>query len=948
MRAAELSVALGGRPQGAGWIAPCPLGDEHNNSDRNPSLTIVERDGKVLVRCQSRHASEQDRVIEALKVRGLWPAANTKSNTHSRERRRKKTDADFEVVSPVPSEAPNPDTAAKFFANKFGVETCERFDYRKADGARLFCVYRFEPTGKAKEIRPFTLWRDRTSGKLGWRSKWPPAPLPLYGLDRLAADPDPLPVLLTEGEKKTDRAAELLKNSYVAVSLPGGAKAIGKVDLTPLAGRRVMAWPDNDRDGFVVVAKAARLIEAIEIKREHAIKQSVQIVTPDPTWPVKYDIADLIEARWTVERLSDFIEKNSVGVDEFEQILRDRFPDTAKSPEVLAEAGIYRETLNGLIRVNTSPQGTETLFPLTNFRARIVADITRDDGAETTRSFGIDVKQGERATLITIPVAQFPTMRWPVEALGSEAVVYAGQGTTDHTRCAIQLLSSGVARRTTYTHTGWREIDHQWIYLHAGGAIGAAGRVEGVEVSLPPELAAIKIELPIDSMAAKRAITASLRLLDVGPDRITVPGYGAFLRAIIGFADFSVLLYGPTGVFKTELSALIQQHFGAGFDSRNLPTSFTSTANTNEALAFAAKDAVLVVDELHPPASGGEREAMHRDAARLLRSQGNRAGRGRMRSDGTLRAPKPPRGLVLATGEELPRGQSVHARLFTLEIQKGEIDAARLTACQHDAAAGLYAQATSAFIKNMAANYGEVLAEFERLKRELRGQICHEHARTSDIRAQLTAAFSVFIAFLVESDVIDANEAERLQNRVGTALEEAANAQAAFSAAAEPTGAFIRLLTSAIAAGRAHLADPGGGAPESREAACGWRQITIGTGDHQRDDWQAQSDRVGWIDDDHVFLNRDAAYRIAQGMAADGAGVEVSVTTLTRRLRDRRLLLSVDSARETLTIRRVLEGKQHDVLHVHAKTLGLFGSPQPDNPDIADSKRAKPNGRMSD
>ena len=111
------------------------------------------------------------------------------------------------------------------------------------------------------------------------------------------------------------------------------------------------------------------------------------------------------------------------------------------------------------------------------------------------------------------------------------------------------------------------------------------------------------------------------------------------LRPILGGADFSLLLYGATGVFKTELATLLQQHFGADFDSRHPPTSFTSTANTNELLAFIAKDAVLLVDELHPPATGRESETMHRDAGRLLRSQGNNTGRGRMRPDGTLRPP---------------------------------------------------------------------------------------------------------------------------------------------------------------------------------------------------------------------------------------------------------------------------------------------------------------------
>lgn len=432
----------------------------------------------------------------------------------------------------------------------------------------------------------------------------------------------------------------------------------------------------------------------------------------------------------------------------------------------------------------------------------------------------------------------------------------------------------------------------------------------------------------------KFAIAASLRLLDVGPDQITIPTYGAIWRAILGGADFSILLYGPTGVFKTELSALAQAHFGKGFDARNLPTSFTSTANTNEALAFAAKDAALVVDELHPPASGSERERMHRDAARLLRSQGNGAGRGRMRADGSLRPVKRPRGLPLATGEELPRGQSVHARVFTAEVTKKAIDVAKLTVCQADAAAGLYAQATAAFIRWLAPRLDEERKEFEAVRRELRSRIQHEHARTADIRAQLTASYSIFIAFLLETGALANAEAAQLQKRVGAALREVATAQAQYGQSAEPAGAFIRLLGSALGSGAAHIADRGGGAPEGWEQACGWRLTHIGAGANQRTDWQPQGARVGWIDNNDLYLDRDAAYRAAHSMVADGVGIEVSATTLTRRLRDQHLLASVDVKHETLTVRRILDGRQRDVLHLRAETVGLSISQEPDKPDI--------------
>ena len=47
------------------------------------------------------------------------------------------------------------------------------------------------------------------------------------------------------------------------------------------------------------------------------------------------------------------------------------------------------------------------------------------------------------------------------------AVIFAGRGTADHLRAAMQLLSADVTARTVYGHLGWRRIGEQWAYLHA-------------------------------------------------------------------------------------------------------------------------------------------------------------------------------------------------------------------------------------------------------------------------------------------------------------------------------------------------------------------------------------------------------------------------------------------------------------------------------------------------
>ena len=65
MFAENLAKALGGHRAGAGWMARCPA-----HEDRKPSLSMRDADNKPLVHCHA--GCSQERVISALRGRGLW------------------------------------------------------------------------------------------------------------------------------------------------------------------------------------------------------------------------------------------------------------------------------------------------------------------------------------------------------------------------------------------------------------------------------------------------------------------------------------------------------------------------------------------------------------------------------------------------------------------------------------------------------------------------------------------------------------------------------------------------------------------------------------------------------------------------------------------------------------------------------------------------------------
>lgn len=182
-------------------------------------------------------------------------------------------------VMPVPTDAPTPPRAH----SKYG-KPAKRWAYLDAGGAVNFYHDRFEPKGERKQFNPLTLWR-KPSGALEWRYKAPPSPRPIGGLDRLAAHPDAMAVVV-EGEKAMDACAVLLPE-HVVMCWQGGAQAVDKADWAPLAGRHVILWPDADEPGKGCMAKLAGLLAQVGAALE----------TGD-------DAADLVVRGWKAEHLA--------------------------------------------------------------------------------------------------------------------------------------------------------------------------------------------------------------------------------------------------------------------------------------------------------------------------------------------------------------------------------------------------------------------------------------------------------------------------------------------------------------------------------------------------------------------------------------------------------------------------------------------------------------------
>jgi len=744
------------------------------------------------------------------------------------------------------------------------------------------------------------------------------------------------PLFVTEGIRKADSA---VSKGLCCVALlgvwnwrgsneHGGKTALADWEHIALNGRQVYICFDSDVTTKPEVRSAMTRLKALLEQRGADVSV---IYLPAGEGGSKVGLDDYLAAGHSVDDL-----------------LRLASRDLAQVPEdePAGESG-YRDTGQGLVWMKQTADGSSPVL-LTSFRARIAAEVIHDDGAETTLTFEIEAVLGSKTARFTVPSARFGGLNWAIEHLGAGAVVYPGFALRDRARAAIQLLSGDVPKRQVFGHTGWREVNGIWVYLHAGGAIGEEGAVDDIEVALPGCLAGYTLPEPPSGGELAEAARASLDFLDTAPEAITVPLYAAIWTALISQADLSVHLSGPTGTGKSELAALVQQHWGAGMDARHLPGSWSSTANSLEGLAFLAKDAVLVVDDFAPTGSATDVARIHREADRLLRAQGNRSGRQRMSSDTSLRPAKPPRGLILSTGEDVPKGESLRARLVIVEVAPDSVDWGLLSGCQKQAAAGSYARALSGFLKWLAPRYREVVSTLRESREDLRNSICAgtKHKRTPDNFAKLAHGLRLFLDFATDVEAITKVQAAELWSRWLAALDEAADSQSQHQAASDPARRFVELIRAAIASGQAHVANEDGNEPKS-SCTWGWRMHTFGTGDDIEEVWKPQGARIGWLVGDDLYLEPEASYAAAQKMAGADS-LPVTSRTLHRRLQEKGFLVST-GVKRGVPVRRTLEGSRREVLHMRAGAImppETAQSAQTDQPRIPHEEDEAQDGQL--
>jgi DNA polymerase-1 len=406
----------------------------------------------------------------------------------------------------------------------------------------------------------------------------------------------------------------------------------------------------------------------------------------------------------------------------------------------------------------------------------------------------------------------------------------------------------------------------------------------------------------------------SLQLLNVAPLRLTVPLWASVYRAPLASAhplDFVLWLQGFSGTLKSTLAALFLSHYGA-FDRTALPGEWITTANSLERRAFTLKDAVFVIDDYAPKADN--RREMEAKAERLIRSQGNLSGRGRLRADLTERCSYPPRGLIVSTGEEIPPGLSGRARTLVVEAKKEDVSLALLSKAQQTA--DRLPHAMAGYIHWLAPQIPllpALLRETFRGARD-RANVVGTHLRVPELLAQLWIGIHCALTYAEEIGACSRSEAMERRHDCWAALLASGNDQARLIESERPSRRFLRVLLALVVQGQAVLM------PKDDAKEVGMPQGCL---------------LLGWVDDQYLYLIPDAAYQAVAHFCRDaGEPFSIAFERLKSDLRNEGLS-EVEPDRRTKTAhiggatRRVLQLRRASVEDLLGER---FPSKSPESP----------------
>ena len=486
---------------------------------------------------------------------------------------------------------------------------------------------------------------------------------------------------------------------------------------------------------------------------------------------------------------------------------------------------------------------------LSNFTPYIKSELTIDDGATETKYLRLAGTHANGEVLPEIEVSgkDFPSFNWLFEKWGARCILEVGKNIREHLRYAIQQTAEYAEQQFIYQQTGWKKINDEWYFLLPGDSkfnVSLKGKLEsycGEQDYSKSDLETV-YSMTKSPPAPKEVILVLLAFTFLTP-------LIEFLRQAQCMPKFMLNIIGSTGTRKSTMAALFLCFFGI-FNAGNLPMSFRDTANSIIQNAFALKDVLTCIDDFHPCGRDDERKLTGTMQA-LVRSYGDRTGRGRLRKDSSPMESRPPLGNAIVTSEFPPDiGESGTARYFLLELKDGDINLDILSSYQQYAEQGVFRRAMfgytewirkkflqaekieKSFVKMLKESFTAYRSDFIQT-----GISCH--GRVPEMAAELRIGMKMFLWLLEDHEIIKKDEERAFMEDFKTILYGLARRQSENIKSDNPSVVFVKKLYALI---------------ESGAVAVTHKDLSIGEDPYPRN-------FVGFEDEHYLYLNKDIAYR---------------------------------------------------------------------------------------
>lgn len=420
--------------------------------------------------------------------------------------------------------------------------------------------------------------------------------------------------------------------------------------------------------------------------------------------------------------------------------------------------------------------------------------------------------------------------------------------------------------------TDWNDLRHGRRFKRVGWTRdGKEFIIPGLE---PPDVMmmlsrdlAYRVE-PVASTLSPSATNALELLLTSHHSNLTTIALAHALLAplanICEWRDdkFALFIAGRTGSFKTSWASMLMCLYGDFFNEEKL-LKFGMGGTNNALMAYtaAACDVPLLIDNFKPGTGNGQR-----DAQTLIHGIIEGGEKKRLNRDGTLRDGKEIHCWPVLTGEDVIDDAASIARMVIVAAQWVGSDNPNLTALQERA--HLLPQVGGAALQWLMTDTARQIAQGIKPhfypRRSKWGSYLREKqpdmvnaSRVASSLALLECSWEIFCQCPALSGVLS-----RFTPQLQAALIEAAGGMGNYAAQTHEANRYLSAIRAMLLSNRAYVLDR--------------------TQDADKDDRRAF---IGWQDDDHVYLQPDAAYREVLEFLRNSGGLNgLGMNTIHRQL----------------------------------------------------------------